>query len=250
MKASIITVCFNAEDTIEDTIGSVLGQTHSDVEYIIIDGESTDGTLKIVEKYKDRIDKIVSEPDEGIFDAMNKGIKMATGEVVGILNADDFYASPRVLKKVVEKFRATKADCLWGDLVYVGPDNTERVIRRWESSPYRGGKFQKGWMPPHPTFFVKKEIYEEYGGFNKKFRKVSADYELMLRFLEKHKIKSAYIPEVLVKMRGGGNSNRSIKQVVIGNWECYKSWGANGLKVSPFFIFLKLGRKINQFINK
>ena len=250
MKVSIITPSYNSAKTIEDTLRSVADQTYSNIEHIVIDGGSKDGTMNIVKEYGDSVSKFVSEPDEGIFDAMNKGIKMAAGDIVGILNSDDFYADDDIIEKVVGEMEKEKVDCIWGDLVYVHPNNTGKVVRKWKSLPYKKGKFQKGWMPPHPTFFVKKWVYDKYGLFDRRFERVSADYEIMLRFLERYGVKSAYIPEVLVKMRAGGNSTRNLKQIIIGNWECYKSWGVNGLKVSPSFIFLKLGRKISQFINK
>ncbi len=249
MKVSIITPSFNSEKTIEDTIKSVLDQTYKDIEYIIIDGGSKDNTLKVIEKYKDKISKIISEPDKGLYDAMNKGIRLATGEIVGIINSDDLYASKDVIEIVVKTFEEKNVDCCWGDLVYVDRNDTSKIIRYWKSSEYREGKFKLGWHPPHPTFFVRKLIYEKYGVFNLDFP-IAGDYELMLRFLEKYKISSCYIPKILVKMRIGGKSNKNISNIIKANLECYKAWKVNGLQIHPFIIFLKPFSKISQYFKK
>lgn len=256
---SIITVVLNRKDTVEDAIKSVLGQSYKNIEYIIVDGGSTDGTLEIIEKYKDtppvnalvggKISKFVSEQDRGVYDAMNKGIKMASGEIVGLLNADDFYNASNVVEKAVRTFEAKKVDCLWGDLVYVDKDNPDRIIRYWESSEYKQGKFKKGWMPPHPAFFVKKWVYEKYGLFNLDFP-ISADYEIMLRFLKRHKIRSCYIPQVFVKMRQGGQSNKGVLSIIKGNLECYRAWRVNGLKINPLRMVFKPLFKISQYFER
>jgi glycosyltransferase involved in cell wall biosynthesis len=246
MKISIITTTYNSAGTIEDTIKSVLSQVGVEIEYIIIDGGSTDGTLDIINKYKERVARVVSEPDGGMYEAMNKGIKLATGDVVGILNSDDFYASNNVIETVVKEFEKTGADCVWGDLVYVDPNDLSRVVRDWRSSPYKEGNFQKGWHPPHPTLFVKKSVYDKYGVFRTDLS-TAADYELMLRFLEKNKISSAYIPQLLVKMRAGGESNKSYYNLIRANWYCYKAFGLNGLKINPLFILKKPWFKRHQF---
>ncbi|UZE93505.1 MAG: glycosyltransferase [Candidatus Nealsonbacteria bacterium] len=246
---SIITVVLNGKKTIEKTLKSVLEQGYENIEYIIIDGGSTDGTLDIINRYKDKIKKIVSEPDKGIYDAMNKGIAMASGDIIGILNGDDLYADGNVIKKVVEKMEEDKADVCWGDLIYVNANNSDKIVRYWKSSEYKEGKFQKGWMPPHSTFFVKKQIYKKYGVFNLDFP-ISADYELMLRFLEKYKLKSCYMSQVLVKMRIGGQSNKNLLNIVKGNVECYKAYKINGLKISFLRIFLKPLSKISQYFKK
>lgn len=247
MKISIITVCYNSAETIEYAIKSVLAQTHPDIEYIIIDGASKDGTAGIIRKYKDKIAKFVSEPDKGIYDAMNKGLKLATGDIVGILNSDDFYADKFVLEKVAKKFQETGVNCLWGDLVYINRNDVDKIVRFWKSSEYGEGKFKNGWYPPHPAFFVKKEVYGKYGLFDLNF-KIAADIEIMLRFLEKFKISSAYIPEILVKMRTGGTSAKNIKNIVKANIETYRAWKVNGLKINPLRILLKPLSKILQFI--
>lgn len=246
MKVSIITVVYNNQDTIKDAIESVLNQTYKNIEYIIIDGASTDRTVEIIKSYEDKIDKFISESDKGIYDAMNKGIKLATGDIIGILNSDDFYASNDIIEKAVREFQEKKVDSVYGDLVYTDAKNTNKVIRYWKSKSYKRGLFQKGWHPAHPTFFVKKEVYDKYGLFNFDF-KIAADYELMLRFLEKYQISSSYIPEIFVKMRLGGESNQSIKNVIKANIESYNAWKVNGLDINPFQMLLKPLSKLLQF---
>lgn len=249
MKISIITVSYNSSDTIIDTLESVLSQTYKDIEYIIIDGESKDDTLNIIKSYEDKFNgriRIISEPDKGIYDAMNKGIKMATGEVVGILNSDDIYSNENIVDMIVNKFKSENTDSVYGDLVYVNYDDTSKIIRNWRSRQYEDGLFKMGWHPAHPTFFVKKNIYDKYGVFNLKYS-IAADYEIMLRFLEKYKIKSTYVPEVFVRMRMGGESNQNIRNIIKANIECYKSWQENGLSVSIITIFRKLLSKVLQY---
>jgi len=248
MKISIITVVYNNKDTIKDAIESVLNQTYENIEYIIIDGASTDGTVEIIKSYGNKIDKFISEKDNGIYDAMNKGIKLATGDIVGMLNSDDFYASSDMIKKMVKEFKEKKVDSVYGDLVYVNAENTDKIVRYWKSKPFKEGLFKKGWHPAHPTFFIKKEIYDKYGVFNLDF-KIAADYELMLRFLGKYKISSSYIPEIFVKMRTGGESNQSIKNIIIANIESYKAWKLNGLKINPIRMFAKPLSKVLQYFN-
>lgn len=249
LSVSIITPVFNSENTVEFTTKSVLNQSYPNIEYIIIDGGSTDGTLDIIEKYKDKITKFISEPDKGVYDGMSKGIKFATGEIIGILNSDDVYASENVIELVIKTMEEKNVDCCWGDLVYVDRKNPDKIIRYWKSSEHEEGKFKTGWHPPHPTFFVKKWVYEKYGVFNLDFP-ISADYELMLRFLEKYKIKSCYIPKVLVKMRIGGQSSKNILNIIKGNIECYKAWKVNELRINPLRVFLKPLSKIPQYFKR
>ena len=246
LKISIVTVSYNAEDTITDTIKSVLSQSYSNIEYIIVDGGSSDGTVAIIEQYAEYIHAWVSEPDQGIYDAMNKGIAMATGDVVGILNADDIYAHVDALQKVVEVFEDTSIDCCYGDLVYVSEDLSKHV-RYWKSSAYDASLFAKAWIPPHPTFFVRKEGYARCGKFDTQY-KLAADYELMLRFLWKFKLRATYISDTLIKMRLGGATNNSIRNIIRGNMEIYKAAKSHGLAIGSGFLFSKIVNRLSQFI--
>lgn len=246
MKISIITAVLNCKHTIEQTILSILAQKYKNIEHIIIDGCSTDGTLEIIGRYEHSIAKILSEPDKGIYDALNKGISLSLGEIIGVLHADDLYAHDEVLKTVVDVFEKQNVDSCYGDLQYVHKDDPNKVIRHWKSSEYCHGKFKSGWMPPHPTFFVRRWVYEKYGYFNTDFR-IAADYELMLRLLEKHRISTYYIPEVLIRMRFGGASNRSLKNMLIKSSEDYRAWKINNLDGGLHTIFLKNISKIPQF---
>lgn len=244
MKISIITVCLNAEETIEKTIRSVLEQTYPDVEYIVIDGGSSDRTLSVIGKYRERISKLVSRRDEGIYFALNKGIDLATGEMVGILHADDLYSDRHVLQKIADVFSEKKCDSVYADLQYVRSDAT--VFRKWRSGAYREGLFLKGWMPPHPTFFIKKRCYDKYGKFNTGFRS-AGDYELMLRMIHKHKVSIGYLPEVIVKMRVGGKSNASLLNRIRANREDKMAWKVNDLKPGIFTLAFKPLSKLKQF---
>ena len=249
MKVSIITVCFNSSETIESTIQSVISQNYSNIEYIIVDGLSTDDTLKIVERYKNKIAKIVSEKDNGIYDAINKGIDQATGDIVAILHADDFYTNENVISSIVDSFNKQNIDTVYGDLQYVERIDTTIVKRNWISGSYRKENFLKGWMPPHPSFFARKQCYEKFGNFNTDL-KSAADYELMLRFLYKNNCSVAYIPQVLVKMRVGGKSNVSLMNRIKANREDKKAWEMNGLSPSMFTFIRKPLSKLGQFFNK
>lgn len=247
MKISIITIAYNSEDTIEDTILSVINQTYKNIEYIIVDGGSTDKTIEIIEKYKENIQTFISEPDKGIYDAMNKGIRLATGELIGILNSDDFYANKNVIKNIAEHIKEN--DSIYADLVYVDRKDTDKVIRYWKSGEYKKNAFLKGWMPPHPTFFLKKAIYEQYGTYNLSL-KSAADYELMLRVLHKEKITTIYYPEIITKMRVGGQSNASISNRLKANKEDRKAWDINNIDPKFYSLYLKPLRKVSQFIRK
>lgn len=250
VKFSIITITYNSEKTLEETIESVLSQSYKNIEYIVVDGDSSDGTIEIVSKYRDKISKFISEPDNGIYDAMNKGLKLATGDVVGILNSDDIYFDNNVIEKVVDIFNQTDSDSVYGDLYYVKEDDLTNVVRYWESSVFEKGSFKQGWHPAHPTFFVKKEIYEKYGYFDLSM-KVSADFELMLRFLEKYNISAKYIPQVIVKMRMGGESNSSIKNIIKGNRSILRAFDKNNIKVNKFlYPFYRFFPKIIQVLKK
>ncbi len=246
MFFSIITVSYNSSSTIEDTLKSVFCQTvSSEVENIVIDGGSTDGTVELIKKYGDKVSKWISERDNGIYDAMNKGIEMATGDVIGFLNSDDAYADPDTLTSVMDTFKSG-CDCCYSDLVYVS-QNLSKIIRYWKSGKYSDGKFYEGWHPPHPTFFARREIFEKYGVFDASY-KIAADYEIMLRFLVRHKISVSYLPEVTVKMRVGGESNRSLKNIIKANAEVKRAWLDNGLKPPPFIYLRKPLSKLKQIM--
>lgn len=249
MKVSIITVCYNSAATIEGTIQSVLGQSYPDIDYIIIDGESTDDTLKIIGKYKQDISTILSEKDKGMYDAINKGIRLCKGDIIAILNADDLYMDDNVIGEVVAKMQEEKAYSLYSDLYYVSSKDTNKIIRNWVSGKYNRQKFLYGWMPPHPAFFVKKSAYEKYGNFNLNF-KSAADYELMLRFLYKNNLSTCYIPRPLVRMRVGGMSNVSLANRIKANKEDRKAWRMNGLRPRPYTMLFKPLRKVIQYVKK
>jgi glycosyltransferase len=245
MKVSIITATYNSAATVADTIRSVQQQTYGNIEHIIVDGASKDTTLDIVRKMHAGI--IVSEKDKGIYDAMNKGIGMATGDIIGILNSDDYYADKHRIEKIVALIESTKADALYGDLLYVDANDESIVKRKWIAGKYTVRSFLFGWMPPHPTFFVRKHVYEKYGLFNLNLGS-AADYELMLRLLYKHKIKAAYLPEVIVKMRTGGVSNKTLQNRIAANVNDRLAWKVNEIKPYPFTLFCKPLRKLIQFV--
>lgn len=245
---TIITATFNSAKTIRDTLEAVASQDYPHIEHIIVDGLSSDDTLQIVSEYP-HVRKVISEKDKGIYDAMNKGLAAATGDIVGLLNSDDFYVSGNVIRKVVEHMTAEKTQALYGDLVYVHPDHTHKVLRTWIAGIWQRRKFLYGWMPPHPTFFVRREVYERLGKFNIEL-KSAADYELMLRFLYKAAISVSYLPEVMVKMRSGGMSNATWRNRINANREDRKAWRVNQLQPYFFTTWLKPLRKINQFVQK
>lgn len=249
MKVSIITVSFNSAQTIADTIKSVNNQDYNDIEYIIIDGKSTDETLSVIEPFKAKIARLVSEPDKGIYDAMNKGLALATGDIIGILNSDDVYADNTVISDVVSAMQRTNSDACYADLCYVTKQDLSKVVRYWQSGSYSKENFQKGWMPPHPTFFLKSECYQKFGYFNTDFR-TSADYEIMLRMLYKYGVSCTYLPRVIIQMRVGGQSNVSIKNRIKANREDRKAWRVNDLKPGTFTLFRKPLSKITQYFKK
>ena len=212
MRISIVTACLNNHLTVEQAIQSVIYQTHTNLEHILVDGGSTDGTLEIVERYTRRISRIISGRDRGLYDALNKGIQAATGDVVGFLHADDTYADRMAIQKVIEFFESQKVDSIYGDLIYVDKQNADKVIRYWRAGAFDLAKMRSGWMPPHPALFVKRSIYEKYGLFDLSYS-IAADYDLMMRFLVDRAMTVAYLPEVLVKMRTGGTSNRNLANI-------------------------------------
>lgn len=249
MKISIITVVYNSVDVIKIAIESVLNQTYKNIEYIIIDGKSTDGTVEIIQKYGDKIHEFVSESDKGIYDAMNKGLKLATGDVIGILNSDDFYISNDVIEKVVKVFEEQQVESMFADLIYVKAKNLNKVVRYYDSSYFSPDKFAYGWMPAHPTFFLKRKIYEKYGYFKLGY-KIAADYELMVRFLAKHGVSYYYLREPIIKMRVGGVSTRNLKSNFILNKEILKACSENGIYSNWFMVLSKYPRKLLGYFKR
>jgi len=249
VKVSIITAVFNGVQTVEDCIKSVLNQTYKDIEYILVDGGSTDGTLDVIKKHNDKISKIVSEPDNGIYDAMNKGIGLATGDIIGILNADDFYTDKDVVENVVNEFQSEPIDAVFADLVYIDRKNPEKIIRYYKSSNFSPKKFAYGWMPAHPTFFVKRNCYEHYGLFKRDYL-IAADYELLVRFIGKHKIACKYLPKVIVKMRTGGRSTKNFKSNWILNKEIIRACAENGIKTNYLKVYSKYFIKVFQLFSR
>jgi glycosyltransferase involved in cell wall biosynthesis len=248
MKVSIITVCFNSAATIEDTIRSVISQNYKDIEYIVVDGGSSDGTLDIINKYKNNISKVISEPDNGIYDAMNKGLRLSTGDIVATLNGDDVYAEKATVGRMAEFIQNNSLDAAYGDLIYVDRRNSNRVRRFWKAGRYKRKAFYYGWVVPHPTFFCRRGIYEKFGYFNDTLQ-IAADFELMLRLIEKHRIKIGYLPEVIVKMGTGGKAN-VLRGMIKGNKEIIKSFRLNNLRLSPWFFVCKPIIKISQFFKR
>jgi len=246
VKISVITAVYNAKDTLADALDSILAQQYPDVELIVIDGASNDGTLDVLENYRDRIGILISEPDHGIYDALNKGIRHATGDVIGFLHADDLFADESVLLEVAAAFSEGHVDAVYGDLEYVRKSEPDKVIRYWKSGAYSAAKLKHGWMPPHPTFYVRRSVYEQYGAFDTSFR-IAADYDCMLRFLCRAGTKAAYIPEVLVKMRLGGASNRSLSNIMQKSREDYIALRRNGVGGMYTLLAKNLG-KVHQFI--
>lgn len=246
MKITIVTVCYNSEVTIEETIQSVALQTYPNIEYIIVDGGSKDTTLSIIKKYDLVISKWVSEPDKGLYDAMNKAISMATGDVIGLINSDDLFCDHNALQKVIDVFKKNKnLDSVYADLFYVSQHDTNKIVRRWVTGKQRSFKY--GWHPAHPTFYIKKSVYDQYGLFDLSF-KLAADFEIMLRFLDKHKINTTYLPAPLVKMRLGGETNKSFKNIYYQNIECIRAFNKNNIKVAKFFYpFFRIIPKFFQF---
>lgn len=247
MKISIITVTYNSGNTLCSTFQSILSQTHSDIECIVVDGLSQDGSVSIIKEYELKFDgrlKWISEPDQGIYDAMNKGIQMATGDIIGILNSDDLLMDVNVLKDIAMAFD-DKTDAIYGNLYFVESNDVKHIVRIWKGSSYKS--FMTGWHPAHPTFYVRREVYEKYGTFDISFD-ISADFELMLRLIEKYHIRTKYVDRYMVKMRIGGESTGSIKNIIRGNKNIMKAFRKNGLAVSPFYPVIRLYPKILSLI--
>ena len=247
-KISLITVTYQSADTLSATIESVRRQTFSNFEYIVVDGGSTDETLEILKKNSDVVDKWISEPDKGIYDAMNKGIGLANGELIGFIHADDVFAKTDVLDNIELRFSESNFHLLYGDLEYVSAQNPEKVVRYWRSGSFRRQQLQRGWMPPHPTVYVKRQFFKEIGNFNVGYR-ISADYEWLLRALSNPAVRVEYLPQVLVRMRLGGASNGSLRNVISKSTEDLKALRTNnvgGMRT----LFLKNASKLSQFVRR
>lgn len=248
MKVSIVTVCYNSAETIEDTIKSVISQTYDDIEYIIVDGGSTDDTLKIVEKYKAHIDILISEPDRGIYDAMNKGVEAATGDVVGILNSDDFYETKDSVASIVSEFDDA-TDIVFGDLVFVNADNLAKVTRFYSLPNFSPWKLRFGWMPPHPATFIRKSSYNKHGLYKLDY-KISADYEMFVRLLLVHKLCFKHLGKTLVRMRDGGVSTSGVKSSIRLNQEIVKACVENNIYTNLLFLLTKIPFKLFELVKR
>ena len=248
-KVSIITVCFNSAKTIRDTIKSVLSQDYPDIEYIIIDGGSSDETLAVIKEYADRIAVIVSERDRGIYDAMNKGLALASGDIVGMLNSDDVYFNEHAVSELIKTMRDAKADSVFADLVIVDPIDLGKVLRYYDSSYFTPKKFRFGWMPAHPTFFIKKSLYEKVGPYSLDYQ-ISADYEMLIRLLWLEKATYAYLPKPIVRMRHGGASTSGLDRSWLLNKEIVKACKANGIYTNMAILALKIPRKLLSLLKK
>ena len=251
MKVSIVTACYNNASTIRDTLRTIQMQTHQDIEHIVIDGGSTDGTLEILEQNKQHIAYLTSEPDNGHYHAMNKGLMKATGDIMGMLNSDDLFAHENVLSNVVNQLADESIDACYGDLVYVKHDDINQVARYWKSCAYSPELFGKGWVPAHPTFYVRRAIHDQHSMLFDLNYKLAADYEVLLRLLYTHNIKTAYLPDVMVKMRLGGTTNKSLQNIINQNKEIMQILKQHNYPCSPMkFIGNKLVDRIQQHINK
>jgi len=246
MKVTIITVTLNSGRFLEDCIKSVISQDYPDIEHIIVDGKSKDGTLDIIRKYSDHISKWVSEKDRGMYDAINTGMEMATGDIIGTLNSDDMLASPDVISSIVKTFKEKNTDIVYGDLLYVHPERTDQVIRVWNGHPYRRSRFRYGWMPAHPTFYFKRELLEKYGNYETHYFS-AADYEFMCRYLYRFKASAAYLPKLFVRMRQGGMSNSNIYRRLRANRRDYLAMKRNRVPFAFLVSLLKPLIKLHQY---
>lgn len=249
MKVSIVTVTYNSGKYLEECINSVISQQYHDIEHIIVDGKSTDDTLQIIRKYESHITRWISETDKGIYDAINKGMMMATGDVVGILNSDDLLDSEDVISEIVKVFENQQTDTVYGDLEYVDTNDTNRVIRVWKGRPFKRSRFLYGWMPAHPTFYIKRVLLEKYGYYQNHYY-TAADYEFMARYLFKNRVSSSYLPKLIVKMRMGGQSNKNLRHRIRANRRDYLAMRKNKIPLAFFASILKPLIKLHQFYKK
>lgn len=249
MKITVITVCFNSVKTIEDTIRSVARQTYSDIEHIIIDGASTDGTLNVIEHHRDKLAKVISEPDRGIYDAMNKGLALVSGEVVGFLNAADVYADKDVLSRVVDIMERESLDALFGDVEFFRPKNPTRTVRRYRSARFSPDQIALGWMPAHPALFLRRRVYETYGLFRTDYR-IAGDFEYCARIFHGGGLVYRSLPETLVRMRTGGISTGGWRNTILLNREVLRACRESGIETNVLKILSKYPAKLLEFLIK
>ena len=249
MKITVITVAFNAEHTIAETLDSVAAQVHPDIEHIVVDGASTDGTLEVVKRRCKRVARLVSEPDHGIYDAMNKGLRLATGDIIGFLNADDVYADTGVLERVSATMETEKLDAMFGDAEFVGPDRPDHALRRYRSERFRPGRIAWGWMPAHPTLFLRRHVYERFGLFRTDYR-IAGDFELVARMFHSGTLSYRHMPEVLVRMRTGGVSTGGWRNTILLNKEVLRACRENGIPTSLPKILSKYPAKLLEFFRR
>ena len=249
MKISVITVCYNSAATIADTLSSVANQTWNDIEHIVIDGASTDGTQALIGRKGARVALVVSEPDAGIYDAMNKGLSLASGEVIAFLNADDVYAHSRVLEDVAECMQEEGLDALYGDTEFVRPDDLLKPTRRYSSERFRPSRIAWGWMPAHPSLFLRRQVIERYGGFRVDYQ-IAGDFELIARIFHKNMLSYKYVPEVFVRMRTGGVSTRGLRSIFLLNREVLRACRENGIRSNWLMILSKYPVKLIEFLRK
>lgn len=248
MKVSIITATYNSAQTISDTLHSLNAQSYKNIEYIIVDGGSKDNTLNVIHQRCSRVSKVISEPDKGIYDALNKGLLAATGDIVGFLHSDDLFAYSDAVKDIVSQLKNSNCKAIYADLQYVSKDNIDNVVRFWKSGEYKKSNLNSGWMPPHPTFYMKRDLYHNFGLFDLSF-KIAADYDSLLRYLSTHNVTTTYLPKVVIKMRVGGASNRSLKNIIQKTKEDIRALKNNNL-FWPRALFIKNISKISQFLFK
>jgi glycosyltransferase involved in cell wall biosynthesis len=246
MKVSIITVVLNCVDYIDSCIDSVIAQDYQNLEYIIIDGGSADGTMEVIKKYQDKINYVISEVDNGMYDALNRGISVASGELIGILNADDQLAESNVISAIVNCFKENECDAVYGNLNYVKRNNADQIVRRWKSEPFKSTKFKYGWAPAHPTLYIKRELYLSLGMYAQTFGSCS-DYELILRIFYKNRATAVFLNKLIVIMRTGGMSNGSLKKIIHSLTNDYKALVQLEIAHPLLVLFLKKVRKLNQF---
>ena len=247
MRVSIITACYNRASTVGQAIESVVGQTYGDIEHIVVDGGSTDGTLQVLERHRASFAKLMPGPDKGLYDALNKGIAAATGDIVGFLHADDLYARNDVIAMVVERMQSQSLDALYGDVAFVRADDVGRVVRVYSSRRFHPSRIAWGWMPAHPTLFLRRAVYREYGGFKTEYR-IAADFEFVARIFAGGKLRYAYQPRVLVKMRLGGVSTRGWRSTLTLNREVLRACRENGIATNYFKILSKYPAKALEFV--